>query len=222
MARSTGDKSYYGLDKIRTDDRMREKYPDPPSSIRPLPFYPTLRRVLRSHGAAVLLVYLEVFHSIDTQVDLHHVQRELQITKRNWWWVASAITTMHLTKANLRAAQITHREFVRDHKGISGLVTPYSLTVSGNGRPQDRGKWELRRNQTILNQLLAKAGITAKQIRLDAAKHKPRAYAKSDVKVTLQALEPQCSPSAVDHANKLSDIIESALRGKQRKSPDKP
>jgi hypothetical protein len=197
MTLKSGDKSYYGLDKIRTDDRMRQKWPSLPPYISPLPFYPTLRRALRSHGAAVLLAYLEVFHWIDTQVVLAHVQQELQITKRSWWWVASAISTSHASTADRRTAQMAHREF----------VTPYSLTAV----TPDRTTWELRRNQTTLDNLLQKAHITSAIIRQDAKKLTRRAIPKSDVNEGLQPKEPISAPNAVDHANKLSDIIENAL-----------
>lgn len=207
--KSGDSKTYYGIDKLKPGDRMRQKYPDLPDTVTPLPYYASLRRVLRSHGAAVLCVYFEIFHSIDrdTNVVLAHVQRELQITKRAWWWIASAIANRHANETHRRIAQKAHREFVRDAKGISGLVTPYSLTGIDAGPTT----CILRRNQTALDQLLAKAGLTASQIRDDAAKLTPRPRAESDVKSTDGAQAPTFSPSAVSSAEKLSDEIEARL-----------
>lgn len=204
MARSTSDKTYFGFDKIRNSDRMREKWPSLPESIEAIPYYSTLRRALRSHGAAVLCAYLELKYpsssSLPLLVPIHRVQADLQITARSWWWVSSPIATRYKSRSLLRAAQIANREFVRDLKGISGLITPYSLTLVDNVNQM----WLLRRNALALQTLLTSAKLTGHQIAADYERLNP----KSDVKTVLEARAPIDSQSAIDRANRAADAIE--------------
>lgn len=134
--------------------------PSAPSLIGAFPYYPNLRRALRSHGAALLVTYLETFHSVSqdatnqrVEIEISRTLRDLQLSPRAFWRYSSYMSVRHRTPAALAAAQRTGREFTTNQVHVSGALKPYSITRT---RP---GYMAIRRNWPRLVYLLQGAGV---------------------------------------------------------------
>src|SRR6185437_948667 len=133
------------------------------SAIPPLPYFPNLRRALASHGAALMLVYLELYCPAPQDspdgpvlVDMERLRLDLCLNR----WLAgryfSFIGVRHVSEAARRAAAVAGREFLRlDHRMAAGQIKCYSLTPAGPGMHT------LRRNYPRLRSLLSTTGCVA-------------------------------------------------------------
>jgi hypothetical protein len=138
----------------------RPSCPTELSTIPPLPFWPSLKWTLRSHGAALLLIYLEVHFpaseaspSAPILVDVDRIQRDLRVCPKALWLASARIAARHPTTRRLEAARRTGREFYTRTTMGAGALKPYSYV------PITRHTWELRRNVPRLRQLLASCAI---------------------------------------------------------------
>jgi hypothetical protein len=125
------------------------------STIPPLPFWPNLKWKLRSHGAALLLIYLEVHFpaqqdSSDTPVlvDVDRTLVDLCLSPRALWKFSAMIAVRWPSPRRLRVARQAGREFFTRLSMGAGSLKPYSYV------PISRHQWELRRNTPRLKQLL--------------------------------------------------------------------
>lgn len=130
------------------------------STIPPLPFWPSLKWALRSHGAALLLIYLEVhFPAPEASpgapilVDVDRMQRDLCLCPKALWQASARIAVRHPTARKLDAARRTGREFYTRQTMGAGTLKPYRYV------PVTRHTWELRRNVPRLRQLLDSCAI---------------------------------------------------------------
>jgi len=67
---------------------LKRRLPQTRSTVGPIPYYPELRRTLRWHGPAILLVYLEIHHpEIQSPffVDLRRIQVDLVVGRELFW-----------------------------------------------------------------------------------------------------------------------------------------
>lgn len=137
--------------------------PKEPSAIPPLPFYPNLRRALRSHGAAVLLAYLECRYpapqddpNATVEIDFCRTLVDLQLSARAFYRYSSYLAARHPSPAARCAAQWAGREFTTTQRHHSGTIKPYSFTRTQPGRISVRRCWPRLAN------LLIGCGITGK------------------------------------------------------------
>jgi hypothetical protein len=92
------------------------------STIAPLPFWPSLKWILRSHGAALLLIYLEVHFPVSAAsqsapvlVDVDRMQRDLCLCPKALWLASARIAARHPTARKLDVARRAGREFYTRH-----------------------------------------------------------------------------------------------------------
>lgn len=130
------------------------------STIPPLPFWPSLKWVLRSHGAALLLIYLEVhFPAPEGQpdapilLDVDRTLLDLCLRPKALWLASARIAARWPTRRTLAVARQAGREFYTRQTMGAGTLKPYSYV------PVTRHTWELRRNVPRLRHLLASCGI---------------------------------------------------------------
>ena len=155
-------------------ERYAPKYPDDypasPSGLQPLPFYPNLKRELRSVTGALVLTYLEIYHppSQDTSgavlcapVTLHldQVSEDLQISRRTLFTALCVLAARWGSEeAQARAAR-AGREFLNPAHSINGRTKFYSVTGAIGYIPHT--VVQLRRNFPLISSMLQKAGITS-------------------------------------------------------------
>lgn len=134
-----------------------------PSSIPPLPYFPNLRWALANNGAALVLVYLELYFpapqdpkSLPPVVSLARLRRDLRMYDRTLRRYLSCIATRYESPAARRAAVMCGREFIRvDRRYGLGAIKCYSLTFAGSGL------YTLRRNDLRLQSVLQAAGCVS-------------------------------------------------------------
>lgn len=130
------------------------------STIQPLPFWPNLKANLRSHGAALLLIYLEVHFPASQDspnapvlVDVDRTRSDLVLSPNAFHQASSRIGVCWRSVRQLRVARQVGREFFTRATLGAGALKPYSyLAIS-------RDKWELRRNTQRLKNLLAECNM---------------------------------------------------------------
>jgi hypothetical protein len=129
-------------------------------TIPPLPFWPSLKWALRSHGAALLLVYLEVHFpapaaspSDPILVDVDRTLRDLCLCPKALWLASARIAVRWPTARMLRVARQSGREFFTRQTLGAGTLKPYSYV------PISAHQWQLRRNMPRLKSLLASCAI---------------------------------------------------------------
>lgn len=130
------------------------------STIEPLPFWPNLKMRLRSHGAALLLIYLEVhfpapegMSDAPVLLDIDRTRHDLVISRWSFGRLVSQIAVGYRSARALRVAQRANREFVTHLTLGAGAFKPYSYVNP------DSTIWELRRNIPRLQQLLAECNM---------------------------------------------------------------
>jgi hypothetical protein len=145
-------------------------YPALPSRLLPLPYYPNLKRELRSVTGALVLTYLEIYHppSQDASgaiffapVTLHldRVSEDLQISRRTLFTALSVLAARWVSEeARARAAR-AGREFLNPAHSVNGRFKLYSVTGAIGYIPHTIV--QLRRNFPLISAMLQKAGITS-------------------------------------------------------------
>jgi hypothetical protein len=138
----------------------RASCPTELSTIPPLPFWPSLKWALRSHGAALLLIYLEVHFPApqDTPnapvlMDVDRTLLDLCLCPKALWLASARIAARWPTLRTLRVARQVGREFFTRHTLGAGTLKPYSYV------PISAHQWQLRRNMPRLKSLLASCAI---------------------------------------------------------------
>jgi hypothetical protein len=143
-------------------------YPASPSGLQPLPFYPNLKRELRSVTGALVLTYLEIYHppSQDTSgavlcapVTLHldQVSEDLQISRRTLFTALCVLAARWGSEEARGRAARAGREFLNPAHSVNGRLKCYSVTGAIGYIPHTIVK--LRRNFPLLSTVLQKAGI---------------------------------------------------------------
>jgi hypothetical protein len=125
------------------------------STIPPLPFWPNLKWTLRSHGAALLLIYLEVHFpapqdapDASVLVDVDRTRLDLRLTSDALYQAMRRIAARWPTLRTLRVARQVGREFFTRHTLGAGALKPYSYM------PVSKLQWQLRRNTPRLKSLM--------------------------------------------------------------------
>ena len=142
-----------------TNAQLKRLLPQERSTIGPIPYYPELRRKLRWHGPAILLVYLEIYHpEIQSPlfVDLRRIQVDLVVGRELFWTYFNPLGTVFQKPEDLWWAQRSRREFIRPDRQHNGVWRCYSLT-----RVRE-DIYELRRNKPLIQDLIANCTPTAK------------------------------------------------------------
>jgi hypothetical protein len=142
-----------------TNAQLKRLLPQECSTIGPIPYYPELRRKLRWHGPAILLVYLEIYHpEIQSPlfVDLRRIQVDLVVGRELFWTYFNPLGTVFQKPEDLWRAQRSRREFIRPDHQHNGVWRCYSLT-----RVRE-DIYELRRNKPLIQNLIANCTPTAK------------------------------------------------------------
>ena len=142
-----------------TNAQLKRLLPQERSTIGPIPYYPELRRKLRWHGPAILLVYLEIYHpEIQSPlfVDLRRIQVDLVVGRELFWTYFNPLGTVFQKPEDLWRAQRSRREFIRPDHQHNGVWRCYSLT-----RVRE-DIYELRRNKPLIQDLIANCTPTAK------------------------------------------------------------
>jgi hypothetical protein len=140
------------MSKMRTPTEL--------STIEPLPFWPNLKYALHSHGAALLLIYLEVHFPASQNspnapvlVDVDRTQRDLRLHSNALYLASARIAVRWHSPVALRVARQAGREFYTRQTLGAGTLKPYSYV------PLTRHTWQLRRNTPRLKQLLAECNM---------------------------------------------------------------
>ena len=114
-------------------------YPALPSGLLPLPYYPNLKRELRSVTGALVLTYLEIYYPpsqdasgalLRAPVTLHldQISEDLQISRRTLFTALCVLAARWGSEeARARAAR-AGREFLNPAHTINGKVKLYSVT----------------------------------------------------------------------------------------------
>jgi hypothetical protein len=145
-------------------------YPALPSGLQPLPYYPNLKRELRSVTGALVLTYLEIYHPssqdesgafLHAPVTLHldQISENLQISRRTLFTALCVLAARWGSEeARARAARAGH-EFLNPAHTINGRTKFYSVTGAIGYIPHTIV--QLRRNFPLISAMLQKAGITS-------------------------------------------------------------
>jgi hypothetical protein len=142
-----------------TNAQLKRLLPQERSTIGPIPYYPELRRTLRWHGPAILLVYLEIHHpEIQSPlfVDLRRIQVDLVVGRELFWTYFNPLGTVFQKPEDLWRAQRSRREFIRPDRQHNGVWRYYSLT-----RVRE-DIYHLRRNKPLIQDLIANCTPTGK------------------------------------------------------------
>ncbi len=145
-------------------------YPALPSGLLPLPFYPNLKRELRSVTGALVLTYLEIYHPppqdasgalLREPVTLHldQISEDLQISRRTLFTALCVLAARWGSEeARARAAR-AGREFLNPAHTINGKFKFYSITGAIGYIPHTIV--QLHRNFSLISYTLKNAGITS-------------------------------------------------------------
>jgi hypothetical protein len=145
-------------------------YPALPSGLQPLPFYPNLKRELRSVTGALVLTYLEIYHPpsrdasgalLRAPVTLHldQISEDLQISRRTLFTALCVLAARWGSEeARARAAR-AGREFLNPAHTVNGRFKLYSVTGAIGYIPHTIV--QLSRNFPLISAMLQKAGITS-------------------------------------------------------------
>jgi hypothetical protein len=198
------------------DSFESKSMPAESSVIAPLPYFPNLRRALASHGAALLLIYLELHFpapqdSPDRPVRLEtaRVMLDLQLGLRLFQRYRTFISTSFTSETARIGAARAGREFYRPDQRVSGSLKPYSVTTAGPGT------LSLRRNYPRLRSLLDAAGVSQGEIRrfTEQIAQRKRDEREPDLVLSAQFEEPleviagrSAESAALSVARKLADI----------------
>jgi hypothetical protein len=136
----------------------------------PLPYYPNLKRELRSVTGALLLTYLEIYYPapqdvsgaiLRTPVTLHldQISEDLQISRRTLFTALCVLATRWGSEEARGRAARARREFLNPAHSFNGRLKPYSITGAIGYIPHTIV--QLRRNFPLLSAVLQKAGITS-------------------------------------------------------------
>ena len=145
-------------------------YPALPSGLHPLPYYPNLKRELRSVTGALILTYLEIYHPpsqdasgalLRAPVTLHlgQISEDLQISRRTLFTALCVLAARWASEeARARAAR-AGREFLNPAHSVNGRVKLYSVTGAIGYVPHTIV--QLRRNFPLIAIMLQNAGIAS-------------------------------------------------------------
>lgn len=145
-------------------------YPALPSGLLPLPYYPNLKRELRSVTGALVLTYLENYYPpsqdasgavLRAPVTLHldQISEDLQISRRTLFTALCVLAARWGSEeARARAAR-AGREFLNPAHSVNGRVKLYSVTGAIGYVPHTIV--QLHRNFSLISYTLRNAGITS-------------------------------------------------------------
>ena len=154
----------------RYDPKYPRDYPASPSRLPPLPYYPNLKRALRSVTAALVFTYIEIYHpapqdssgtflSGPVTLNLDQISEDLQITRRTLF-TAICILAARWRDEEIRGhAARSHREFLNPAHIVHARWKPYSVTGATSYLPHTMV--QLRRNFPAIATMLRKAGIAS-------------------------------------------------------------
>jgi len=164
--------SQYGkpIEGERHTPKYPRDYPALPSGLQPLPFYPNLKRELRSVTGALVLTYLEIYHPplqdasgalLSAPVTLHldQISEDLQISRRTLFTALCVLAARWGSEEACARAARAGREFLNPAHTINGQVKCYSVTGAIGYIPHTTV--QLRRNFPLISAMLQKAGITS-------------------------------------------------------------
>jgi hypothetical protein len=145
-------------------------YPALPSGLQPLPYYPNLKRELRSVTGALVLTYLEIYHPpsqdesgalLRAPVTLHldQISEDLQISRRTLFTALCVLAARWGSEEARARATRVGREFLNPAHTINGRTKFYSVTGAIGYIPHTIV--QLRRNFPLISAMLQKAGITS-------------------------------------------------------------
>jgi len=145
-------------------------YPALPSGLQPLPYYPNLKRELRSATGALVLTYLEIYHPpsqdasgapLCAPVTLHldQISEDLQISRRTLFTALCVLAARWGSEEACARAARAGREFLNPAHTINGQVKCYSVTGAIGYIPHTIV--QLRRNFSLIAAMLQNAGITS-------------------------------------------------------------
>lgn len=144
-------------------------YPKSPSSLPQLPYYPNLKRELRSVTGAIILTYLEIYYPppqdesgsvlrASVSIHLDRISEDLQISRRTLYTALCVLAARWRNEEARSAAGRTGREFLNPAHTINGRYKPYSITGAIGYIPHTIV--QLRRNFPLLKAVLQNAEIT--------------------------------------------------------------
>ena len=150
--------------------KYQRDYPALPSGLLPLPFYPNLKRELRSVTAVLVLTYLEAYYPtpqdasgalLRAPVTLHldQISEDLQISRRTLFTALCVLAARWGSEETRGRAARAGREFLNPAHTRNGHWKFYSVTGAVGYVPSTIV--QLRRNFPLLSALLQKAGITS-------------------------------------------------------------
>jgi hypothetical protein len=164
--------SQYGkpIEGERHTPKYPRDYPALPSGLQPLPFYPNLKRELRSVTGALVLTYLEIYHPplqdasgalLSAPVTLHldQISEDLQISRRTLFTALCVLAARWRSEEACARAARAGREFLNPAHTINGRTKFYSVTGAIGYLPHTTV--QLRRNFPLISFMLQKAGITS-------------------------------------------------------------
>ena len=145
-------------------------YPALPSGLHPLPYYPNLKRELRSVTGALVLTYLEIYHPpsqdksgalLRAPVTLHldQISEDLQISRRTLFTALCVLAARWGSEETRARAARAGREFLNPAHTINGRTKFYSVTGAIGYIPHTIV--QLRRNFSLIAAMLQNVGITS-------------------------------------------------------------
>ena len=154
----------------RHSPKYPRDYPALPSGLQPLPFYPNLKRELRSVTGALVLTYLEIYYPppqdasgalLSAPVTLHldQISEDLQISRRTLFTAMCVLAARWGSEEACARAARAGREFLNPAHTINGQTKFYSVTGAIGYIPHTTV--QLRRNFSLIAAMLQNAGITS-------------------------------------------------------------
>jgi len=196
-------KHYYG-EGIRT--REHPTMPLEGSDISPLPYFPNLRRYLRSHGTTMMLIYLERHHpapqddpKAPIRLDLGRTQGDLQLSRQGLWTYTMLISTRYLGERQRLEAVRSGREFWRNDRRNVGPLKLYSLTRVTHH------VYTLRRNPAALAAMLKTCGLS--QADLVAPDHGQAEIGTGQISVAIEDARDRFCENSVESGVETADLV---------------
>jgi hypothetical protein len=154
----------------RYDPKYPRDYPASPSRLQPLPYYPNLKRALRSVTGALVFTYIELLHPpqqdssgtfLSGPITLHldQISEDLQITRRTLFTSICILAARWRDEEARGRAARGRREFLNPIHTIHARWKLYSITGATSYVPHTIV--QLRRNLPAIANLLRNAGITS-------------------------------------------------------------
>lgn len=155
----------------RYNPKYPRDYPASPAGQLVIPYYPNLKRALKSVTASILVSYLEFRHppppdspqarltvaTPPVTLDLDAVAQDIGITRRTLYVSICILSTRWRTEEDRASAARANREFIEPRHHRYKSIKVYSTTGPSTYRPGTI--IQLRRNRLVLDRLLQRAGF---------------------------------------------------------------